>query len=151
MADNNGASQDAQIWPMPEFYFSVEISNVGKIFCREVSGIDIESDEIEHYSSNIQGFTKLKMPGLHKRSDVTLKRVMSEDGEILRNWINQMRTHIIQRESVTIALLDESGVPVQCWKLTNALPAKYTVESYKADGNVVLDTLVLSHEGMTPI
>ena len=42
MADENGAAQSAQTLPVPEFYFSVEISNVGKITCKEVSGLDAE-------------------------------------------------------------------------------------------------------------
>ena len=50
-----------------------------------------------------------------------------------------------------MALLDESGSPVQSWKLTNAWPKKYTVEGFKADGNSVsMETIVIAHEGVTP-
>jgi len=51
MADENGAAQSAQTWPVPEFHFSVEISNVGKISCKEVSGLDVEFDVIEYRRS----------------------------------------------------------------------------------------------------
>ena len=55
------------------------------------------------------------------------------------------------RGTVTVALLDEAGSPVQSWKLTNAWPKKYTVEGFKADGNgVSMETIVLAHEGVTP-
>lgn len=30
MADENGAAQSAQTWPVPEFHFSVDITDVGK-------------------------------------------------------------------------------------------------------------------------
>ena len=59
--------------------------------------------------------------------------------------------NIIQRESATIALLDEAGNPVQRWRLINVWPKKHTVESFKADGNgVSMETIVLVHEGVTP-
>ena len=151
MTDENGAAQSAQAWPVPEFHFSVEISNVGKISCKEVSGLDVESNVIEYRSGNMAGLTKIKMPGLRKSGDVTLKKVMSKDGKKLWDWFNQVKMNTIQRESVTIALLDESGSPVQSWKLTNAWPKKYTVEGFKADGNgVSVETIVLAHEGVAP-
>lgn len=65
MADENGAAQSAQTWPVPEFHFSVDITDVGKISCKEVSGLDIEFDVIEYRSGDMPGFTKVKMPGLH--------------------------------------------------------------------------------------
>lgn len=76
MADENGAAQSAQTLPVPEFYFSVEISNVGKITCKEVSGLDAEFDVIEYRSGNTPGFTKIKMPCLHKSGDVTLSGLL---------------------------------------------------------------------------
>ena len=75
------------------------------------------------------GFTKVKMPGMRKSGDVTLKKAMFKDDKKLWDWINTIKMNIIQRESVTIALLDEAGSPVQSWKLTNAWPKKYTVET----------------------
>ena len=109
MADENGDTQSAQIWPVPEFHFSVEISNVGMISCKEIFGIDLEFDVIEYRSGDMPGFTKVKMPGLRKSGDVTLMKAMFKDDKKLRDWINQVKMNIIQRESATIALLDEAG------------------------------------------
>lgn len=151
MADETGATQSQATWPVPEFHFSVEISNVGTISCKEVSGLDVEYDVIEYRSGDMPAFTKTKMPGLVKGGDVTLKKAIFKDDTVLRDWIYQVKMNTIQRESVTIALLDESGSPVQSWKLTNAWPKKYSVEGFKADGNgVSMETLVLAHEGVTP-
>lgn len=151
MADENGAAQSAQTWPVPEFHFSVDITDVGKISCKEVSGLDIEFDVIEYRSGDMPGFTKVKMPGLRKSGDVTLKKAIFKDDKKLWDWINQVKMNIIKRGTVTVALLDEAGSPVQSWKLTNAWPKKYTVEGFKADGNgVSMETIVLAHEGVTP-
>ena len=35
MTDKNGTTQSIQTWPVPEFHFSVEISNVGKSSARK--------------------------------------------------------------------------------------------------------------------
>lgn len=151
MADENGAAQSVQTWPVPEFHFSVEISNVGKISCKEVSGLDVEFDVIEYRSGDMPGFTKVKMPGLRKSGDVTLKKAMFKDNKTLWDWINQVKMNVIQRESVTVSLPNEGRSPVQNWKLTNAWPKKYTVEGFKADDNgVSMETIVLAHEGVTP-
>ena len=98
-----GAEQSKETWPVPEFHFSVEISNVGKISCKEVSGLDVEFDVIEYRSGNMPGFTKVKMPGMRKSGDVTLKKAMFKDDKKLWDWINTIKMNIIQRESVTIA------------------------------------------------
>ena len=76
---------------------------------------------------------------------------MFKDDKKLWDWINTVKMNTIKRASVTVALLDESGSPVQSWKLTNAWPKKYTVEGFKADGNSVsMETIVIAHEGVTP-
>ena len=152
MAEENGAVQSAQTWPIPEFHFSVEISNVGKISCKEVSGLDVEYDVIEYRAGDTPGFTKVKLPGLRKSGDITLKKALFKDEKKLWDWMNSVKMNVVQRESVTIALLDESNDPVQSWKLTNAWPKKYSVDGFKADGTgVSMETIVLAHEGVTPV
>ena len=144
-------AQSTTTWSVPEFHFSVEISDIGTISCKEVSGLDIEFDVIAYRSGDMKGFIKIKMPGLRKSGDVTLKKAIFKDDKKLMNWLNTIKMNTIKRTSVTVALLDESGSPVQRWKLTNAWPKKYTVEGFKANGNVVsMETIVLAHEGVTP-
>lgn len=151
MADN-GSTQSAstQAWSLPSFYFSVNVNGIGDISCNEVSGLETEFDMIEYRTGGSLAFTKLKMPGLRKTSDVTLKKGTFKDNKAMWNWLNQVKLNIIERKTVTVKLLDESGSPVQIWQLTNAWPKKLTVEGFKSDGNTVaIETLVLAHEGMT--
>ena len=124
----DGAAQSAstQAWPLPSFYFKVSVTDVGDISCSEVSGLETEYDMIEYRAGDSPIFTKQKMPGKRKASDVTI------------------------RATVTISLLDESGSPVKTWELANAWPKKITVEGFKADGNTAaIETLILAHEGVT--
>ncbi len=150
MADN-GAAQSAstQAWPLPSFYFKISITNVGDMSCSEVSGLEMEYDIIEYRAGDSPVFTKQKMPGLRKAGEVTLKKGIFKDDKAMWDWINKVKLNTIQRETVTINLLDESGSPVKTWEVVNAWPKKITVEGFKADGNTAaIETLVLAHEGV---
>jgi phage tail-like protein len=145
-----GEAQDQTIWALPEFYFKVEIEDIGVLAFKEVSGLDIEFDVIEYRAGDSKEFTKVKMPGLRKSSDITLKKGIFVSDKKLWNWIGEVKMNTIKRRSVTISLLDEGGNPAQSWKLINAWPKKITVEGFKADGNsVAMETMILVHEGIT--
>ena len=150
MAENGAAqSSSTQAWPLPSFYFKVSISNVGDISCSEVSGLETEYEEIPSRAGDSPIFTKQKMPGLKKASDLTIKKGIFKDDKALWDWINKVKMNTIQREVVTVTLLDESGNPAKTWEVVNAWPKKLTVEGFKADGNTTsIETLVIAHEGV---
>ena len=151
MAEDGAAqSGTTQAWPLPSFYFKVSVTDVGDISCSEVSGLETEYDMIEYRAGDSPVFTKQKMPGMRKASDVTLKKGIFKDDKAMWDWINSIKLNTIKRATVTISLLDESGKPVKSWELTNAWPKKITVEGFKADGNTAaIETLILAHEGVT--
>lgn len=151
MAEDGAAqSGTTQAWPLPSFYFKVSVTDVGDISCSEVSGLETEYDMIEYRAGDSPIFTKQKMPGMRKTSDVTLKKGIFKDDKAMWNWINSIKLNTIKRATVTISLLDESGKPVKTWELANAWPKKITVEGFKADGNTAaIETLILAHEGVT--
>ncbi|MDD3038146.1 phage tail protein [Bacteroides sp.] len=145
-----GEAQDQKLWPLPEFYFKVTITDVGEMSFKEVSGLDREHDVIEYRGGDDKAFTKVKMPGLIKNGDVTLKKGIFISDQNFWKWIGEVKLNTIKRRTVTISLLDEKDSPVQTWELANAWPKKITVEGFKADGNgVAMETLVLVHEGIT--
>ena len=151
MAEDGAAqSGTTQAWPLPSFYFKVSVTDVGDISCSEVSGLETEYDMIEYRAGDSPVFTKQKMTGMRKASDVTLKKGIFKDDKAMWDWINSIKLNTIKRATVTISLLDESGKPVKTWELTNAWPKKITVEGFKADGNTAaIETLILAHEGVT--
>ena len=75
---------------------------------------------IEYRAGDSPVFTKQKMPGMRKASDVTLKKGIFKDDKAMWDWINSIKLNTIKRATVTISLLDESGKPVKTWELTNA-------------------------------
>lgn len=85
--------------------------------------------------------------GLRKTGDPTIKKDIFKDDKASWYWINKVKLNTIQREVVTVNLLDESGIPVKTWEAVNAWPQKLTVESFKSYGNTTsIETLVIAHE-----
>lgn len=142
-----GESND-NVWPLPKFYFSVTID--GKVMpFQEVSGLDTETQVIEYRAGNSKGFSTIKMPGIKKFGNVTLKKGVFAKDNALFDWYKGIEGNLIKRAAVTISLLDQSGAPTMVWTLTNAWPTKITGTDLKADGNeVAVETLELAHEGL---
>jgi len=144
-----GEKQD-NMWPLPEFYFKVSIENIGDMSFKEVSGLDVEYDVIEYRAGDSKEFTKIKMPGLRRSGDITLKKGIFTSDKKFWDWIGEIKLNTLKRRSITISLLDEAGNAAMTWNLSNAWPKKITVEGFKAEGNsAAMETLILVHEGIT--
>ncbi|MCD8031804.1 MAG: phage tail protein [Bacteroides sp.] len=142
-----GKDQD-NVWPLPKFYFKVEVDGLDAAF-QEVSGLEAEAQVIEYRHSNSKEFSTIKMPGIKKYSDVTLKKgVFVKDNKFF-DWFSKIEMNLIERKPVTISLLNEKGDPTMVWTLANAWPTKVTGVDLKSDGNeAAVETLVLAHEGL---
>ena len=102
-----GEKQD-NVWPLPAFYFKVEIEDIGEIAFKEVSGMDMEAQVIEYRHGNSPVFSNIKMPGLKKTSNVSLKKGVFKSDNKFWDWFNEIKMNTIKRRSVTISLLDET-------------------------------------------
>ncbi len=145
-----GEFQD-NIWPLPKFYFDVHLgAGMQAVAFQEVSGLDTETQPIEYRHQDSEVFSAIKMPGIAKKGNVTLKKGVFVKDNAFWKWYEAIRMNTIKRETVVIKLLDESGAPTMTWTLSNAWPTKITGNDLKSDGNeVAVETLELAHEGLT--
>ncbi len=144
-----GDKQEAP-WPVPKFHFSVKIGDVGEVAFQEVTGLDTQYDVIEYRAGSSIEFSTVKMPGLKKATDITLKKGMFKDDEALMKYFQGVKMNTIKREDVVIQLLDEEHKPMFTWNLKNAWPMQLTGPDLNAESSeVALETLVLAHEGIT--
>ena len=148
MADD-GSKQSGTVWPLPKFRFEVKWDNNVMSF-QEVSGLDVEAQPIEYRHGDSPSFSTIKMPGIKKYGNITMKKgVFAKDNKFW-DWFNQIKMNTIKRIPVTISLLDEEGKPTMVWSLANAWPTKITGTDLKADGNeVAVETVEVAHEGLT--
>ena len=136
-------------WPMPKFRFEVDFGEDAKIAFQEVSGMDKEVQIIEYRHSNSPVFSTIKMPGISKHGNVTMKRgVFAKDNKFW-DWMKEISMNTIKRRTVLIKLLDENGDVTMLWSLQNAWPTKVTSTDLKSDGNeVAVDTIEIVYETM---
>ncbi len=143
-----GEKQD-NVYPLPKFYFKVEVTGLEAGF-QEVSGLDVEAQIIEYRHGNSPDFSTIKMPGIKKYGNITLKKGVFKSDNKFWAWFEKIKMNTIERQTVTISLLDEAGAATMVWTLKNAWPTKITGTDLKSDGNeVAVETLEIAHEGLT--
>ena len=135
-------------YPLPVFHFRVEWGGTQLAFS-EVTGLNIEVQPIEYRDGLSPEFSVVKMAGLKKFGNITLKRgVFAEDNEY-HDWLNAVKMNKPERRDIIINLLDEEHNPVMTWKVVNAWPTKITSPDLKASGNeTAIETLEIAHEGI---
>ena len=147
MADD-GSAQSTNVWPMPKFHFEVKWDAEVMSF-QEVSGLDIEAQPIEYRHGDSPEFSTIKMPGIKKSGNVTMKKGIFKSDNKFWDWFNEIKMNTIKRVPVTISLLDEAGAPTMVWTLANAWPSKITGTDLKSDGNeVAIESIEIVHEGL---
>ncbi len=140
--------------PYSQFNFLVNIgegTDGPKAGFQEVSGIGFELTVAEYRTGNDKVNTPIKINGMYKVPDITLKRGLI-GAEDLYDWIKQVKEGQQQEalRNVTIQLLseDRSAVAVT-WKLTAARPMKYTAPTFNGKGtDIAIEELVLACENI---
>lgn len=135
-------------YPLPKFHFQVQWGGE-RIGFTEVTGLDIQVEAIEYREGSSPEYSKIKMPGMHKFSNLTLKRgTMAGDSDFFK-WINEISLTQVARRDIVVSLLNETHAPVMTWKAKNAFPVKVQASDLKSDGNeVAIETVELAHEGL---
>ncbi|MCP4368469.1 MAG: phage tail protein [Deltaproteobacteria bacterium] len=135
-----------RIDPLSSFNFLVEIEGVTSAGFQEVNLSDNENDITEYREGN-EDITVRKLPGLKKFSNVTLKRGLTTD-KALWDWRKKVMDGQVERQNVSIILLDENRNERVRWNIINAWPSKWTGPELKAPASeIAIETLELCHEG----
>ncbi len=145
-----GEKQDA-IWPLPKFHFAVQLGDdQATVNFQEVDGLDSETQVIEYRHGNSPIYYPIKMPGLGKVGNVTMRRGIFVNDNAFWAWYNEIKMNTIARRTVVINLLDENGEPKRTWTLNNAWPTKITGTDLKSEGNeVAVESVEVAYETLT--
>lgn len=141
----------ARTAPYGSFNYTVEFDSQ-EVFggFSDVSGLGTEITIAEYRNGNDPENHVRKIPGIHKVSDVTLKRGII-NSKTIWEWISLIRREGVGgQKQVSITLFDEARNPVQKWILQGVIPMKYTGPTLAAKGgtDVAMEELVLSAEGL---
>ena len=137
-------------YPHGKFNYKVEIDGLEAGGFSEVTGFDASIDVIEYREGDMTQ-TPLKIPGLKKYGNITLKQGLV-DSMVLYEWMTEGLEGDVERKTLTITLLDIAGSPAASWQIINAWPVKYTAPDFNATSSeVAIESLEIAHEGMTRV
>lgn len=158
MAYNNKAGM---AYPLTKMNFLVTVSGVsGTAAFSEVSGVEASVDVIEFRQGNSSSLAPVKIPGLVKHGNVTLKFGYTLDSAF-KTWVQECVAETrgeIPRSDVQIEMIDiNGGAPQslvsastaggQIWVLTNAWVTKYSAPDLNAStSEVAIETVELAYE-----
>ncbi len=162
-----GTAQDAytngrgSAYPLTKMNFFVQVDGIdGTAAFSEVTGIESSVDVIEFRQGNAGSMAPVKLPGLVKHGNVTLKLGYVQ-GTAFKTWVQECVSEIrgeIPRHNVSIELIDvNQGTPqaalealtggTQVWILTNAWVAKYNAPDMDAkNSDVAIESIEIAYE-----
>lgn len=136
------------LYPLPVFSFIVEWGGQ-RVGFSEVSGLTQENQAIEYRDGSFPEYSSVKMPGLRKFNNVTLKRGIVKSDNDFAKWLGTVKLNIVERRDIIVSLLNEEHQPVMVWKIHNAFPVKVEGPGLKATGNeVAIESIEIAHEGL---
>lgn len=140
-------------YPLPVFNFKVEWGG-GIANFSEVSGLTMETQPIEYRHGMMKETSPLKLPGMQKFSNITLKRGIAAGDNDFAAWLTEMLQvrggGVDKRRDLIISLLDEAGEPVTVWNAKKAWPVKVEGPGLKSTGNeIAIESIEVAHEGLT--
>ena len=138
--------------PYVQFNFLVDlgdgVTEGAKAGFQEVSGIGMEVTVAEYRTGNSKENSVMKVNGLNKATDVTMKRGVIGSLDLYK-WLDQIRNgdqNALRKVTISMQNEDHSAI-VQTWKLLRARIIKHTSGPFNAKGtDVAMEELVVSYE-----
>jgi phage tail-like protein len=134
--------------PYAAFNFRIEINDLGTIAgFAECSGLVSQADPIEYRAGDTEN-TPIKIPGLKKFNNITLKRGFTKSHE-LWEWHKTTLDGQTERYAGAIVLNDEAGQDAIRWEFREGWVTKYEGPAFNAKNNeVAINSIEIAHEGL---
>jgi len=131
--------------------FYLEIDGITEGFFREVSGLDSETEVIEHRVTGKGGNLIVhKIPGALKWPNIVLRRGVSDDRK-LHDWRKQIEDGLIEsnRKNGTITCYAPDGKEIAKYTFKKGWPCKWKGPGLDATKNeLAIEELEIAHEGL---
>ena len=147
-------------YPLTKMNFLVTVDGIaGTAAFSEVTGVEASVDVIEFRQGNANSLAPVKIPGLVKHGNVTLKMGYTLDSAF-KTWIQECVSETrgeMPRNNVQIELIDiNTGAPqtvnttvtgTRVWILTNAWVTKYNAPDLDAKtSDVAIESVELAYD-----
>ena len=129
----------------------LEIDGITEGIFREVTGLDSETEVVEHRHTGKSGNLIInKVPGALKWPNVVLKRGVTDDRK-LHDWRVKIEQGQIEsnRKNGSVTLFAPDGTAVAKYTFKKAWPCKLNGPALDATKNeIAIESLELAHEGL---
>lgn len=131
------------------YHFQVEWGSA-RIGFTEISGLEVEVEQLEYREGHWKDYFPIKIPGQRKDANIVLKRGVVQGDNELYEWFNTTKLLETERRDLTISLLDEEHSPRMVWKVKQAWPVKIKGPVLNAlESTLAIETLEIAHQGCT--
>ena len=138
-------------YPQAKFRYKVEIDGLEAGGFSEATGFDASIDVIEYREGDMTAETPMKIAGLKKYGNITLKQGLT-DSRVMYDWLAAGVNGEVQRKTLTLTLLNDTQAPAASWPIINAWPTKYTAPDFNATASeIAIESIEIAHEGMTRV
>lgn len=135
--------------PPVGFHFKVQFESMGKdndMRFKEVQGISATMEMEAVIEGGQNRFTK-QLPKRTKYSDITLKRGLNVDSDILEWCREAIEDFEFKPLDIIISLLDEKHEPLIIWKVINAIPIEWSLSGFNAmESSAVIESIKLNYD-----
>lgn len=148
MADNTPLIVERED-PLAIFQFGLELDGTLEGFFTECSGVGSEHDVIEQQVVKDGHAWIMKVPGIIKYQDITLKRGITSDMQIWewRAAAEQGKMDVARKNASVIAF-NRNFEEVARWNLYNAWPSKVSGPDFNsASSEFGIEEVTIVHEG----
>ncbi len=165
MADSTGVYENSAglSYPLTRMNFFVTVAGINATAAfSEVTGVDATVEVIEFRQGNAGSLAPVKIPGLVKHGNVTLKMGYTIDNAF-KTWVQECVAEgrgAIPRNNIQIEMIDINGGAPQTlqtsvggtrtWILSNAWVTKYTAPDLDAKtSEVAIESVEIAYEELT--
>jgi phage tail-like protein len=130
----------------------LEIDGITEGIFKEVTGLDSETEVIEHRVTGKGGNIVVhKVPGALKWNNIVLRRGITDEKN-LHDWRDKIEKGQIaqNRKNGTVTLYAPDGSAIAKYSFVNAWPCKFKGPALDSTKNeIAIEEIELAHEGLT--
>jgi phage tail-like protein len=135
--------------PFLVYNFAVEIESVVAGAFNEVSGLECEIEVLDYREGGLNTYAHKFAGPVKYVSNLILKRGLV-DGRTLWPWYWDVVHGTIQRQNMSVILLNTSGGEARRWNFEQAYPVKWTGPALHAMQNeVAIESIEFAHNGLS--
>ncbi|MCK6641711.1 MAG: phage tail protein [Bacteroidia bacterium] len=121
-------------YPPTTFHFEVAWGG-SRLAFTDCSGLNFTTEMAEYRDGNTPDYHTVKIPGMHKFGNITLKRGIQVGDNELFQWMSATNLNKPERRTLTVSLLDETHAPIIVYTLENCWVTKFDGITFKSTGN----------------